>query len=183
VRVVRETRLMSLLGPALILSCCCGLLQSFHAAAAGESRNDRFMRWRAALEAAGTAVDDGDFTSAEARYLEVIDDAEDPQRANVLLARAIDGLADVRRAQERWTEAEGLYLRSAEMWERLLGPDQPRLATTLHNLGVVYLHQGKTQDAERALHRALSLWETALGEGSIEAENTRRIYDQARATD
>ena len=180
---MRESRLMSLLGPVLILGFCCGLLPPLHAAVTGENRGDRFMRWRDTLQAADTAVVDGDFTTAETRYLEVIGDAEDPQRANVLLARALDGLADVRRSQERWPEAEALYLRSAEMWERLLGPDQPRLATTLHNLGVVYLRQGKTQDAETALQRALSLWETALGEGSIEAENTRRIYDQARVTD
>ena len=77
----------------------------------------------------------------------------------MLLARALDGLADVRRAQQDWSEAEGLYLRSAAMWESLLGPDQPRLATTLHNLGVVYLRQDKASEAEVALQRALALWE------------------------
>jgi tetratricopeptide (TPR) repeat protein len=181
VLVVRDDRVRWALWLVLVLTWGGVTPLLIHAGLSGESPGDRFMRWRDSLEIAEHAADDGDLKVAEAHYREVIDDAEDPRQANVLLARALDGLADVRRAQQNWSEAEGLYLRSAEMWESLLGPDQPRLATTLHNLGVVYLHQDKAREAEVALQRALALWERALGQDSIEAENTRRIYDQARS--
>ena len=70
-----------------------------------------------------------------------------------------DGLADVRRLENRPEEAESLYVRSAGMWEALLGPDQPRLATTLHNLGTVCAGLGKPEKARAYLARALSIWE------------------------
>jgi hypothetical protein len=60
------------------------------------------------------------------------------------------------------------------MWVKLLGENQPRLATTLHNLGTVYIESGRPADAEPHLSRALAIWESTLGPDSPEAANTRR---------
>lgn len=99
---------------------------------------------------------------------------------NLLLARAIDARADLARMGGRWEAAEAGYLRSAAMWEALLGELQPRLATTLHNLGAVRLEQGRLDEAEPVLRRALEIWQVALGEDSAEAANTRAALETLR---
>ncbi len=43
------------------------------------------------------------------------------------------------------------------------GPNDPRLATTLNNLGVIYDTQGKHAEAEPLYKRALAIREKALG--------------------
>ena len=59
--------------------------------------------------------------------------------------------------------AESLYLESIPMLENLLGPDQPRLATSLHNLGVLYLQAGRDDEAEAPIREALRIWTATLG--------------------
>ncbi len=43
------------------------------------------------------------------------------------------------------------------------GPQDPRLATSLNNLGLVYDAQGKYTEAEPLYKRSLAIWEKALG--------------------
>ena len=76
----------------------------------------------------------------------------------LLYARALEGLGDVRRVQQRFAEAEELYARAVPIWERLLGPEQPRLAVTLHNLGTVRWELGRCEPARQALLRAETIW-------------------------
>jgi len=111
---------------------------------------------------------------AERRYREVIEQAAGAADEGLPVARAIDGLADLCRDRGRLSEAALLYERSAAMWERLLGPGQPRLAVTQHNLGAVYLSMGKLQQAEERFLGALAIWEEVYGRDSPQAENSRR---------
>jgi len=135
-------------------------------------------RWRVALHAAERQVEEGRFEEAGKLFRQVIDGATSLGDPNLPLARAVDGLADVQRLSGRLDEAAGLYLRSSRMWEALLGKRQPRLATTLHNLGLVYVAQGHPDRATPPLRRALAIWEATLGAGSAQAANTRRALRQ-----
>ena len=81
----------------------------------------------------------------------------------------------------RPARAAELYLRSIELWEGLLGPRQPRLATSLHNLGAVYLALDRPDLARLHWRRALDIWEATLGPDSPEALNTRRLYRRIAA--
>ena len=137
-------------------------------------RAERLDRWRSAIAEAEVQVDEGRLERSEQIYREVVDEAESMPGSRLLLARALDGLADVCRARSRHEEAARLYARSAEMWESLLGTGQPRLATTLHNLGLSYGALDQPEEADRVLRRALAIWQSSLGPDSAEAENTRR---------
>ena len=95
----------------------------------GESRSERTARLRAELRAAEQAVVDDRQAEAEVAYRRIVEEMDATGSRTLLLARAIDGLADVLRGRERTAEAEPLYRRSIELWETLLGADQPRLAT------------------------------------------------------
>ena len=58
-------------------------------------------------------------------------------------------------AEKQWSAA----LKEAEGF----GPQDPRLATTLNNLGEVYRAQGRYAEAEPLYKRALAIREKALG--------------------
>jgi len=114
------------------------------------------------------------FDDAELLYRGVIEQAARAEDEGLPVARAVDGLADICRDRGRLPEAASLYERSAAMWARLLGPNQPRLAVTQHNLGAVYLSMGERRQAEERFLRALAIWEEVYGKDSPQAENSRR---------
>jgi len=64
--------------------------------------------------------------------------------------------------QGRYGEAEKLWLAALEQVEKF-GPQNPRLATSLNNLAVLYEAQGKYAEAEPLYKRSLAIWEKALG--------------------
>jgi tetratricopeptide (TPR) repeat protein len=139
-----------------------------------QRRAARHDAWREQLRLAEEAVRQERLDDAESAFRQVIDQAANAQNEGLAVARAVDGLADLCRDQGRLPEAAQLYERSASMWERLLGPLQPRLAVTYHNLGAVYLAMGEPRQAESRFLRALAIWEEAYGQDSAEAENSRR---------
>lgn len=65
-------------------------------------------------------------------------------------------------AQGRVAEAERLFLAALREAEKF-GPQDPRLARTLGNLGFLYVTQEQYAEAEPLLKRALTIRETALG--------------------
>jgi tetratricopeptide (TPR) repeat protein len=142
------------------------------------ARGDLTRQLRSRLNAADHALADSRDHEAAELYLQALEVARELGEPNLLLARAVDGLADARRREGRLPEAEQLYRRSSTMWEALLGRRQPRLATTLHNLGVVCAAQGKAGEAEAHFRSALEIWEATLGPSSPEAGNTRRALGQ-----
>ena len=61
-----------------------------------------------------------------------------------------------------YTEAEKLYFAALKEAEGF-GPQDPRLATSLYNLALVYGNQGKYTEAEPLYRRSLAIREKALG--------------------
>lgn len=144
------------------------------------SRAEQQDTWRAQIRIAEEAVRQERQDEAESAFLDLIEQAANANDEGLLVARAVDGLGDLYRAQGRLPEAARLYERSASMWERLLGPRQPRLAVTYHNLGAVYLSMGDPQSAENRFVRALAIWEAVYGADSSQAGNSRRALRAAQ---
>lgn len=141
---------------------------------ATETRGQIVQSMRADLAAAAEALDELRHDEAATLYGRVLDRARALGGPKLLLARAADGLADVHRQQGRPAVAEPLYRLALANWEVLLGPEQPRLATTLHNLATVCLAQGNRDEAASMFCRALAIWEATLGPGSAEAQQSRQ---------
>jgi len=139
-----------------------------------ESASDLRLR----LRNAEAAVTSGRTAEAAALFNDTIDDAVRLNQRGLLLARALDGLAELEYAQQRLPEAESLYLRSIPLFRELLGPDQPRLAISLHNLGVLYLEQQRFEQAAHELKQALEIWVKVYGSESHQAMNTRRALQR-----
>jgi tetratricopeptide (TPR) repeat protein len=144
------------------------------------ARAERLRTVLATLGQAEQAVRSDLPSEARALYAQAEALAQALGEPNLPLARAIDGLADLDRAEGLLDDAARRYARAASMWPVLLGDGQPRLATTLHNLGAVYLAQGRLDEADRAFSQALSIWEETLGSGSAEAEQARQARERVQ---
>jgi tetratricopeptide (TPR) repeat protein len=63
----------------------------------------------------------------------------------------------------QYAKAEPLLQRALTIWEKVLGPEHPDVATSLNNLALLYRVQGQYAKAEPLYQRALTIWEKALG--------------------
>ncbi|WP_019502721.1 tetratricopeptide repeat protein [Pseudanabaena sp. PCC 6802] len=79
------------------------------------------------------------------------------------LAIGLSWLAFLYQSQGNYAEAELLYRRSREIWERQLGADHPRVAQSLNNLAELYKAEGKYAEAEPLYLRSLKITEGQLG--------------------
>jgi tetratricopeptide (TPR) repeat protein len=94
-------------------------------------------------------------------------------------ANALNALATVYVAQQKYDEAEGLYRRAIAIRERVLGHGHPDVAHTLTNLSLVYSLQRKFGEAEGVLRRALAIQEKALGESDMTVAMTLNLLASA----
>ena len=145
------------------------------AASAPDSRAERLRDWRVTLDHAAGLDDE---QASAALYRSILDEAARLGDQGILVARATDALADLHRRKQRFALAVPLYERSTEMWARLLGPEQPRLAVSLHNLGVRYVELARWEAAERALNAAAAIWLRHDDNGFL--EHTNRALRAAR---
>ncbi|CAN0491244.1 unnamed protein product, partial [Scytosiphon promiscuus] len=59
--------------------------------------------------------------------------------------------------QGKYTEAEPLYARSQAIKEKVLGPEHPSVATTLHSRAGLLESQGRYEEAEPLYERCLAI--------------------------
>ncbi|KAK5653385.1 hypothetical protein OQA88_8870 [Cercophora sp. LCS_1] len=105
--------------------------------------------------------------------------------------RAIDAmhmLGNLYMNQGRLTEAESMYQRALEGFEKALGRDHTSTLDTVNNLGNLYMNQGRLTEAESMYQRALEGFEKALGRDHTSAlgtvGNLGLLYvDQGRLTE
>jgi tetratricopeptide (TPR) repeat protein len=94
-------------------------------------------------------------------------------------AYALNTLATVYLAQQKYDEAEGLYRRAIAIREKVLGEGHPVVAHTLTNLSMVYTLQRKFGEAEGVLRRALEIQTRALGESDFSVGATLNLLASA----
>ena len=98
----------------------------------------------------------GDFKNAEKNLRESLEMQQaqtDPNRDT--LARTLFNLAAVARVQYQMPAAEALYLRSIETRESISGANSPELGNALSGLAMVYLANGRLNDAVDLAQRAV----------------------------
>ncbi|OXV07471.1 hypothetical protein Egran_04766 [Elaphomyces granulatus] len=64
--------------------------------------------------------------------------------------------------QGKLDEAEKMYQRALQGYEKALGPGHTSTLRTVYNLGLLYADQGKLDEAEKMYQRALQGYEKAL---------------------
>uniref|UniRef100_A0A0B7KQ80 DUF676 domain-containing protein n=1 Tax=Bionectria ochroleuca TaxID=29856 RepID=A0A0B7KQ80_BIOOC len=87
--------------------------------------------------------------------------------------------------QGRMTEAEEMYNRALQGYEKALGPEHTSTLGTVNNLGLLYYNQGRLKEAEEMYNRALQGYEKAWGPEHTSTLNTvnnlgNLYYNQGR---
>jgi tetratricopeptide (TPR) repeat protein len=100
---------------------------------------------------------------------EKIDELEDQP---LIQARLMDTMGGVYESLGLFTEAEALLEKSWSVRSEALGPDDPLVAQSLHQLGVVNLDRGHYERARELLQKALSIRESTLGPEHPSVGNT-----------
>ncbi|KAI0506703.1 hypothetical protein F5B22DRAFT_440722 [Xylaria bambusicola] len=76
---------------------------------------------------------------------------------------AFHSLGNLFRSQGKLAEAEAMYIRALQGYEKAWGPEHPSTLDTVNNLGLLYKDQSKLAKAEAMYIRALQGYEKAWG--------------------
>ncbi len=95
------------------------------------------------------------------------------------LANPLANLAGLYLTWERWDKAIPLYLRLANLFERLLGADDFHVAMTLDHVAEAYAGQTHYAEAEEFYGRVLAILTPRLGSDNPVVQ--RVLAEQARA--
>jgi tetratricopeptide (TPR) repeat protein len=76
----------------------------------------------------------------------------------------MDKLADVYRLENRFAEAEPLFLKVLEMRRRILGPENPYNTATMINLANLYIATARHGEAESLLKQVVDVGRRLNGE-------------------
>jgi len=126
-------------------------------------------RWNAAAAAlAITLHDQGRLAEAEVLYREALDRSIRPsvRPGEGWDSRTIThmiNLAGLYLDQERFAEAEPLFLRAIELREQLFGPDDPRTLSSVEGLALVYRADGRLSEAKPLMVRVVKARERLHG--------------------
>ncbi|RDW69390.1 hypothetical protein BP6252_08410 [Coleophoma cylindrospora] len=88
------------------------------------------------------------------------------------MAWAYFGLGFLYKSQSKLDEAEKMYQRALDGYEKVCGPDHVSTLDTVNNLGCFYYGQGKLDEAEKMYQRALDGKEKALGPDHVSTLET-----------
>ena len=120
-------------------------------------------KWESYITAGQQAYQQADYAEAEKQFEAALKEAEAFGPDDVRLAKSLNELGLVYKAQGRYADAEPLYERSLAILEKALGPEHLNVAASLNNLAGLYSTQGRYADAKPLYERSLAIWETALG--------------------
>jgi tetratricopeptide (TPR) repeat protein len=128
------------------------------------------------LTAGQKAREKGDYTQAQ-EWLERLLKIRKAEGKNGLdLALALNELALLYDNQGRYEEAEPMYKRSLDIWEKALGTDHPDVATSLNNLAGLYKDQGRYEEAESMYQRALAILKAKFPAGHPDIKQVESNY-------
>ena len=82
------------------------------------------------------------------------------------------------RAEGDYTGAKAAFQRALTINEKVVGPDHPKVAISVNNLGGVLRAEGDYAGAKAAYQRALTILETTFGADHPNAKTVRRNLDE-----
>jgi Tfp pilus assembly protein PilF len=127
----------------------------------GESR----FVFRAYNDLAALAIRRADLATAESLLDRALEMAPRVLPENDRLrAAALNNLAQVRRFQQRYVEAEQHYREALGIWEAALGPKHPDTARGMLNLAALHHERGREKLAEDLYRRAAAVFAATYGD-------------------
>ena len=128
-----------------------------------QSLTEQEERWIASNNAGLAAFAREEYAEAERSFVDAVREAEAPGGHGYMLSSSLHNLAVVYTRQERYADAEPLYVRSLEIQERDPGEERPDVAAGIADLAANYELQGNNDQAEALYRRALMVAEQSFG--------------------
>ncbi len=114
-------------------------------------------RWDSIMDGAVEAYQQADYAQAEKLFLAALKEAEKFGDQDPRLAASLNNLAELYRAQGKYTQAEPLYRRALAIWEKTLGPEHPDVATDLENYAALLHKLNRAAEADKMKARAQAI--------------------------
>ncbi len=133
------------------------------AVAAAAARGQDAVLWRKCAEGAKRAYQQKDYGQAEKLLKWALQEAEKFGPDDPRLAVTLHNLANLYATQDRFVEAEPLYVRALGILEKVRGPEHPEVAMAAVGLADFYTVQGKIGEAEPLYKRAIAALEKTVG--------------------
>ncbi|MBI3990363.1 MAG: tetratricopeptide repeat protein [candidate division NC10 bacterium] len=133
------------------------VLVATQACATGTHWDIQGTRWETYMEAAWKAYQQHRYAEAEKFLQAALKEVESFGPQDRRLATSLYGLADVYRAQGKYTEAEPLYQRALAIREKTLGPEHPDVVTSLENYAALLRRTHHDAEAEKLEARAKAI--------------------------
>jgi tetratricopeptide (TPR) repeat protein len=92
--------------------------------------------------------------------------------ANEGMEESLQNLGSLYADQGKLDQAEKMYQRALQGWEKSLGPDHASTITTVNSLGNLHIRQSKLDEAEKMFQRALQNLEITQGPDDISTLST-----------
>ena len=124
--------------------------------------------WQQKYDEGKAALDAQRFMAAEQPLSEAMNIANSFGKADIRYADTCDLLALDYTGQDKYPDAETFFLRALESYQRVKGPNDPKIAMVLNNLGALYALAGKADHSEPLYLRALAILEKYYGATSSE---------------
>ena len=96
-------------------------------------------------------------------------------------ASSLNNLANLYRAQGRYSKAEPLYAKALSTRRREFGTDHPDTADSLNNLAGLYLDQGRLVEAASLSKQAVEIMVRVLGVEHPKTKIVRENYERLLA--
>lgn len=127
---------------------------------------------------AAAYYEQGRLTEAEEHYARSYELQRGMKATSTASLLTGNNLALVYADQHRFEEAESLYSEILARLEASLGHEQEATATVLNNLGLLYFHVGRKEDALQYMHEAIQIREHLLGPMHPDALESAQSYAQ-----
>jgi tetratricopeptide (TPR) repeat protein len=136
--------------------------------------------WETYSDSGRQAYGRGNYAEAEKLFKAALKEAEnlkDPE----LIAVSNVHLGSVYAGQQKWDEAEKLFLKAIEIRERIGDKDSNEITYALSNLGLIYAEQKKYDKAEEILRRAITIREkTESPDLAVALLNLGKVYAEQK---
>lgn len=160
---------------AVVAAAVCGAVvaTSWSAAADDTDATPWHVTWKRTLDAGlASPPESDDALDTLERALAI---SERHGNGSLRHAISLDAVGRAHLAAGRAERAEIAFRTSLPMLRGFLGPGQPRVATTLHDLAVARWKLERRDEALEAVDEALAIWRATLGEDHVHAVHSLQL--------
>jgi CHAT domain-containing protein/Tfp pilus assembly protein PilF len=137
----------------------------------------------ARITLAALYAEDEDYVKAEEQFRRALDILEKTEPGSIYVGSIYDNLASLSFLKKEFTRAESELQKALSNLEEGPGPNQPNVATILHNLAIANEGQGRVEQAIDFSKRAVSISEYNLARNIIVGSERQKLLYLATLSD